>query len=188
MTLETGNKHRYEATKGLFDNLLRAGGSINIYMPKPAGALFNLFTDPKQRKFDKRKFRSTVRYMRDKEYIGFKEKGDEITLTLLEKGHEKALKYSVEDMKIEIPAVWDKKWRLVLFDIPEEQRLARNVLKEKLDELGFAVIQKSVYAYPYACHNELDFLRALYNIAPYVKLMVVEKIEDEELLKKRFGL
>ena len=188
MNAEHNNKRRYEATKQLLLDLLKTASGLTILMHKPAGSLWDVTPFLIDNEFDRRKFRSTIRYMRKHEYIGFKERGNEITITLLEKGHEKALKYSVEDMKIDIPLTWDKKWRLVLFDIPEEQRLARNVLKEKLDELGFAVIQKSVYAYPYPCHNELDFLRTLYNIVPFVKLMVVDKIEEEDTLKQRFGL
>lgn len=41
---------------------------------------------------------------------------------------------------------WDKIWRLVIFDIPEDQRIARDLLRFKLKEWGFIKIQKSVWA------------------------------------------
>jgi len=181
-------KYRTEATKRFLKELLQAGSEMTIFTRKPPGALLNIFSSEPLAGFDNRRFRETVRHLKSYNYISTKEKNNEITITLLEAGHEKALKYSIDDIKIEKPAVWDKKWRLVMFDIPEENRLARRVFKEKLDELGFALLQKSVYIYPYPCHNELDFIRTLYNVTSSVKLLVADKIEDEELLRKRFDL
>lgn len=44
---------------------------------------------------------------------------------------------------------WDKKWRIVIFDIEEKQRRQRDILRGKLKELGFGMIQKSVWISPY---------------------------------------
>ncbi len=44
---------------------------------------------------------------------------------------------------------WDKKWRIVIFDIAEENRNIRDGLREKLKELGFGMLQKSVWISPY---------------------------------------
>jgi DNA-binding transcriptional regulator PaaX len=181
-------KYQREATKQLLKDLLKTASGLTILMSRPSGSMWNTSPFMGAQGFDKRKFQSTIRHMKNYGYIAIKEKKDEITITLLEAGHKKALKYSIDDIKIDKPAVWDKKWRLVMFDIPEENRLARAVFKEKLDELGFALLQKSVYIYPYPCHNELDYIRTLYNIAGFVKLLVVDKIEDEEQLRKRFDL
>src|SRR3989344_8585515 len=40
-----------------------------------------------------------------------------VTIFLTDSGKKKALTYSLDDMKIKKPRVWDKKWRIVLFDI-----------------------------------------------------------------------
>lgn len=188
MVISERKKYQREATKQLLIDLLKTASGLTILMSRPSGSMWNLAPFMSGGSFDKRKFRSTVRHMKDYGYVSVKERGDQITITLLEAGHERALKYSIDDIQIEKPAVWDKKWRLVMFDIPEENRLARRIFKEKLDELGFALLQKSVYIYPYPCHNELDFIRTLYNVTGSVKLLVVDKIEDEEQLRKRFGL
>lgn len=181
-------KYQREATKQLLLDLLKTASGLTILMSRPSGSMWNVAPFMGADGFDKRKFRSTIRHMKDYGYISTKGKSDQITITLLEAGREKALKYSIDDIHIEKPVVWDKKWRLVMFDIPEDNRLARRVFKEKLDELGFALLQKSVYIYPYPCHNELDFIRTLYNVTNSVKLLVADKIEDEEQLRKRFDL
>lgn len=41
---------------------------------------------------------------------------------------------------------WDGKWRLVIFDIPENKRRLRNTLRQKLKEWGFQYWQKSLWA------------------------------------------
>ncbi len=55
-------------------------------------------------------------------------------------GHE--LLYFQQDDEID----WDGKWRIVIFDIPENQRKLRRILRNKLREWGFTAWQKSVWA------------------------------------------
>lgn len=56
---------------------------------------------------------------------------------------------------------WDRKWRLVIFDIPEKERKARDALREKLKELGFGRWQKSVYISPHDFGQDLkEFLKS----------------------------
>lgn len=43
---------------------------------------------------------------------------------------------------------WDKKWRVVIFDIEEKEKRTRNALRQKLVSLGFGELQKSVYVTP----------------------------------------
>ena len=50
---------------------------------------------------------------------------------------------------------WDGKYRLVLFDIPEENRAIRDLLRNKLKELGFIGWQKSVFFSKEDVTNEL---------------------------------
>lgn len=50
---------------------------------------------------------------------------------------------------------WDKKWRVVIFDIEEVNRGARDRLRKKLKELGFGMIQKSVFVSPHDIIQDL---------------------------------
>ena len=44
---------------------------------------------------------------------------------------------------------WDKKWRIVIFDIEETSKQIRERLRRKLKELGFGMLQESVFISPY---------------------------------------
>lgn len=50
---------------------------------------------------------------------------------------------------------WDKKWRVVIFDIEEVNRSARDRLRKRLKELGFGMIQKSVFVSPHDIIQDL---------------------------------
>ncbi|MBU1032186.1 hypothetical protein KKE03_04695 [Patescibacteria group bacterium] len=80
----------------------------------------------------------------------------ELTFRLTDSGKDKALwkKMAFEDTK------WDGKWRLVIWDIPEKRRLARDLLRFKLKQLGFVQWQKSVWATKKNCIKILrDFIK-----------------------------
>lgn len=121
-------------------------------------------------------------------WIKTEEKEDKIFIKITEKGKQRIVKYKLEELKIKRPKKWDRKWRIVIFDIPEKRKLARNVLREKLRELGFLKIQKSVFIHPYDCQNEIDFIKEVYKISPYVQFILAETIDQEEKYLKQFSL
>lgn len=51
---------------------------------------------------------------------------------------------------------WDKRWRLVVFDIPEKRKQIRDNLRKKLKQLGFGMWQKSVYVTPHDVMREMN--------------------------------
>lgn len=111
-----------------------------------------------------------------------------VTVTLTQDGKKKALTYNMNKMKIAKPAKWDKKWRLVMFDIPENRKKHRDALRFHLKELGFFEYQKSIFAHPFECANELDYVVEFYDLRKFVRIIVAERLDDELHLKKHFGL
>ena len=109
-----------------------------------------------------------------------------ITLILTEKGKRKALKYNIEKMKIHRQR-WDGKWRLVIFDIPERQKQARDALRDKIKQLGFHELQKSVFVYPFDCQNEIQFITEFFQVVPYVRYGLVDWIDNGLHLKSIFN-
>jgi phenylacetic acid degradation operon negative regulatory protein len=77
---------------------------------------------------------------------------------------------------------WDRKWRLVIFDIPEEERGYRYHLRDKLLDLGFGKVQDSTYISPYPLLKPIERLISDLGIHKYVRLMEISKIDDEKNL------
>lgn len=114
----------------------------------------------------------------------FDDKGDFLEIT--PKGKEIVKKYLVDQIEISLPAKWDKKWRLVIFDIPDDKRNARDILRDKLEAIGFYQLQESVYVFPFECLIEIDVLRKIYLVKPYVQYIIADRIETEVNLLKIF--
>lgn len=115
-----------------------------------------------------------------------KDQNGNMTIKITEKGTLKALKYHFDTIyKMQ---QWDGKWRIVIFDIPEKKRVARNALRAKLRDLGFKELQKSVFVFPYECRKEIELIMDFFSLQPYVRYGVMEFIDKEENLKNQFQL
>ncbi len=121
--------------------------------------------------------------------VNYQEDDDgEITMTLSEHGRKQILRFELDQLVIKPPARWDKKWRLVIFDIPEKIKLAREALRDKLKDLGFFELQRSVWVFPYSCHDEINFIVEVFDIRQHVRLVEAEYITNEAELLLRFDL
>lgn len=99
-----------------------------------------------------------------------------------EKGRLVSKKFLLETLEIEKPQKWDGKWRVASFDIPEKYKLARRAFQQKLRELNFFPLQKSVWVHPFPCESEIKFLCDLLQINPFVEIFVSGEITNGKLI------
>lgn len=78
------------------------------------------------------------------------------------------------------PLKWEKKWYLVIFDIPESLRYKRDILREKLKQLGFGQLQQSVWISPFNYIYNIAKIIQEYHLGSYVIFSVTEKLGLEE--------
>ena len=71
----------------------------------------------------------------------------------------------------------DKKWQMVIFDIPEKYRKTRNKFRVALKILGYQKLQLSIWVCPYDTLSETESLIKYYSIEDCVKLLLVEEID-----------
>lgn len=141
------------------------------------------------KEIERNKLVRAVREFYNERVVDYKEKENGIVEIVLTKdGRQRALKYQIDEIKIKKPDKWDGKWRMVIFDIPEKKKKAREALREKLKNLGFLELQKSVFIYPYGCEDEIDFIMEVFEIRPYVRYMVVDSFTNEEQFRLKFKL
>src|SRR3989344_2339715 len=133
--------------------------------------------------------RRIIKEFRYKRLVDLKEEKDgTVTVVLTKLGELHALRYNPENIKIAVPVRWDKKWRIVIFDIPEKKKKARDALRWELKKLGFFELQKSVWVFPYECGDAIDFLVELFEIRNCVRLLEVAKISNDADLRLYFNL
>ena len=126
--------------------------------------------------------------LRKQKLIEVKEHGHYQKFVLTEDGREVFLRFNYEEMEINQPRVWDRNFRVIVFDIPEKKRAARDSLREKMKELGFAKFNDSVWVYPYPCQREIDFIANYWGIGRYVHFILAKDITNRDILEKNFGL
>ena len=110
---------------------------------------------------------------------------EEIQLT--NKGRAYFLRSRFKALKIEHTKKWDKKWRLVMFDVPEQMKPVRDSLRRKLKQLGFLEFQKSVFVFPYPCDSEINFTINYFNI-PQQVYCLESRITPDDKLRRHFKL
>ena len=140
-------------------------------------------------KSSKKKHTDTFRYLRQRGFVEWRREGHDIVIALTKKGKKRAGKYQIDKLVLEKPRKWDKKWRIVVFDIPNSSTFVRNVFRRKLKELGFYALQKSIWVHPYKCEEEIALLRDFLGAsANQIRVIEAIKIERDDVLRKYFGL
>jgi len=169
--------------------LLEAGVALGFtYSPKQQIRIIKNLANS-WRFVDKKYLYRVVREFKHNRLVDYKEVPDgTIQIILSELGKKRILKYNLEEMKIKLPDKWDKKWRVVMFDIPEKKRKGRDALREKIKELGFYEMQKSVFIFPFECRDEIDFIVEFFQLRPYVRYAEATNLTNEAQLKIHFGL
>ncbi|KKU92617.1 MAG: CRISPR-associated endonuclease Cas2 [Candidatus Zambryskibacteria bacterium RIFCSPHIGHO2_01_FULL_46_30] len=140
------------------------------------------------REIDSRALKAAIKSLYSSKLISQKNNKDgTTTFELSKEGKRVALTYDIDNMKI-LKQLWDKKWRIVIFDIPEKLKKIREALRHHLKQLGFIELQHSVFVLPFECQNEIEYITEFYNIRRFVRYIEAHHIDNELDLKHKFNL
>lgn len=114
--------------------------------------------------------------------------GEIQVVKITDRGRQRILKFALDELAVKKPRFWDKKWRLVSFDLPEKLARLRKVFVEYLHTWRFYPLHKSVYLHAYPCFKEIEFLREFLGVSEYVRLFMVTEIENDKLFREFFGV
>ncbi len=108
--------------------------------------------------------------------------------TLTKGGAETLRKWETSDYKIPRPKRWDRKWRIIIFDIPEKKKRVRDEVRRILKSSGFLRLQDSVWVYPYDCEDVIGLLKTNYGIGKNMLYIIADQIENDKYLRMDFDL
>ncbi len=128
----------------------------------------------------------TVFTLKRRRLVDYHDKNSAIRLT--PKGKETAMQHQLDDIRLPRAEKWDRKWRLILFDIPERHGNTRRALSKRLKDLGALQFQRSVFIYPHECRKEINFIINFFKISSYVRYAEASMIESEKSLKAHFEI
>ena len=163
---------------------LGAGGAL-VTM-SPVGAAYFMIHGAIVLALKDMKFKHEIRRLEKKGYVALTKTPDGLAVKLLRKAGRRLKGILFDDLVLSSKQSWDGKWRLFIFDIPEKSRLARNMLRRKLKDLGMYNMQRSVYAYPHDCRRELEFIAEYYGIARYAVYAEVSYLDVDKELRRSF--
>lgn len=143
----------------------------------------------KTKNYSAKKIKKTMENLNERGYIKIlKENDEKIKIKITKKGKKKFKEFSLDALSITKPAKWDKKWRMVIFDIPNKFTAARRALRIKLKNLGFYKLQKSVWVFPYPCQDEILFAANIFGVEKFIEILTVEKLLNENRVLNYFDL
>ena len=134
---------------------------------------------------DGRQVINVLYYLSRKGLIKYVDKNNERFIKLTAEGQLEALL-----AKAKLPDVgqWDGKWRVIMFDIPEDSRDNRNFFRRLLKMNGYKQLQASVFINPYPLNREAVKYLKEKGLMNYIRILKVEELDDDAGLKKHFGL
>jgi DNA-binding transcriptional regulator PaaX len=144
------------------------------------------------RRYSKKQISGAIHTLKSRKLIEIIEEGNnKFKVQLTNKGKKSVKEFCFEALTILTPEKWDKKWRVLIFDIPTKPKIyhqAREALRHKIKELGFYQMQKSTWVFPYECEDEILFIAELFQVQKHIEILTVEKLLHENKLKKKFNL
>lgn len=169
----------YSLSGLILDNLFNVRGLLS----RPYSISYKLAL--KQRSLSAREFGQAVGRLSERKLLAVTEKNNQKFIKLTSKGQ---LEVLMSKSILTKPKKWDGKWRMFIFDIPENSRGKRNILRKLLKQNQFSKLQASVYISPYPLNREAVSYLNQSGLSDYVRILKVEEIDSDTELLKKFNL
>jgi DNA-binding transcriptional regulator PaaX len=188
------NKNKNEIRKKIVLGVFLTGG-IAIAATNPRFGykilprIIKLIKYKYKNKKEKKKVSNAFYLLKKENLINIEYRGSQMFISLTKEGKEKAGKYQIDTLEIKKPEKWDKKWRVLIFDVKEKDRIKREALRGKIIELGLYQLQRSVWVCPYNFQKEVEIIRSFFGFSQNeMKIITASEIENDKEIKLFFGL
>jgi len=169
--------------------LVAAAGIVSVFvlMPGLAKAVPAFNKRPTTKK--KQQFRRVLRRLEKRGLIKvWIDKNGTEKVKATSKGHEEFVYYTIKKTQIKKPKRWDKKWRVVMFDIPERYRSSRDYFRNSIKLAGFVQLQKSAWIYPYSCEEVVELMSAIHRMKAGMIYLTCARFPGDKKFIKHFKL
>jgi|SRR3989344_3386777 len=144
--------------------------TMHNYLPGPKNPVFDKYRKNK----NKYAFSKLIYRLKSRNYIRVKNLKGKQAIMLTKEGLDKVLKasFAIKDRKKRT----DGKWTMLIFDVPEKYRKARDLLRSILHNLDYKMFQQSVWITPYDVSEKTEQLLQMYSLDEFVKIFLIEEI------------
>ncbi len=172
---------KFVAVGGFVTTALVLQNSAQMF-DKPLDKMLKIMDKRQQ----ERELRRIIYYMKQKGLVRYQAGDYEHGIQLTQNGKQRLKKANFVDLQIPKPSKWDGQWRLVFFDIPETSKKKRDYLTFKLKELGFKMLQQSIWVHPFSCRPEIEMVGEFLGVRRYISYVEINQIDSEHILRERF--
>lgn len=161
-------------------NSIEDRGRLFIHTPRKFQDIILDVNDPIYQKYHKilnrKQFSKLVYWLKKNNYIKVKNLEGKKAMMLTKDGIGKAIRagFKLESQKKQKRK--DKKWIMIIFDIPKQDERKRGILRSILQGLGYKMFQKSVWITPYDVFEKTENLLQFYSLDSYVKIFLIKEI------------
>lgn len=142
--------------------------------------------DRSLRRRRQKQIHEAIKRLARRRLVRYEEREGETFIVVSKDGASELRKFTFEELRIPPVSQWDGKWRIVLFDIPEEFKRGREALRHKLREIGFYPLQRSVFVFPHECHDEVDFITNFCGVERYVEYATCDGLSTNEVTARKY--
>lgn len=178
-------------TAKLIDEVIRFGAYASVAAATILTPNILRVLDKGLRKLDKRldareRVRESLRIVEYMKQQGLLAGDYEHGLALTTRARKRLEKIELQDLRIHSQRHWDGTWRIVIYDIPERKKSARDALGSLLHQIGCFQLQKSTWITPFPCEAEVQTICAHYDIDLYVSYFEARQLKNAQPLINRF--
>jgi len=128
-----------------------------------------------EKRGSRKNFAKMLSYLKRHGYLKEKFLKNRKAFLITPRGRQKILK--IKFKTLDKKRRTDKKWQMVIYDIPESKRDIRDEFRNELKILGYKELQKSIWVCPYDILKETEELIKNYLLESCVKLFLIEEID-----------
>jgi DNA-binding transcriptional regulator PaaX len=155
---------------------------IDVYSSKPYDAFAHVLSST----LDSATMLRVYAEVKRQGLLDFHTTNDQVRITITPFGANRLLAHTANTVTIPAMKKWDHKWRVVTYDIPKGKDKERVFLNRRLKELGFKMLNKSLWVHPFKCDNVLQKITDYCNLSNsviYMEVTYIEPIIESKLFK-----
>lgn len=122
--------------------------------------------------------RRTLNRLQERGYIDVAENDNKIFFRLTPTGRKK-LNLAV-DFKVHQPTQvrrWDGKWHVIILDLAEDQKSARDRIRTVLKSMGFKPLKNSIWIHQHNCQDLVHSIRKTFGLQSEIIYIVADSLD-----------
>lgn len=161
-----------EGTSDTVHFILKRRRTFGDLLPGSKNPVFEKYRKTK----DRQAFNKLIYYLKKNNFIKVKNLQGMNAVLITKKGEDKALRASFKIEGSKLKKRKDGKWIMIIFDIPQNRKKDRELLRAVLRNLGYKLFQQSVWVNPYDVSEKTEKSLQFYCLDKYVRIFLINEM------------